>query len=253
MTHICINKIIIIGSDNGLLPGRLQSIIWTNDWILLIGPLRTNFSEIWIQINTFSFTKMHLKMSRKCQPYCLGLNVLSTAMTKGEHKSSISLTKDTPYLALTGELWGDYCENFGESWMRYNGIVLHITGPLYGEVASEAASPHKSVAMLSIDFITEMHQNNQLTYLVLKPKYFMQSRSILWLLIPWLFVLPGHQQPWYWICRINGSLSSTRKDFNYLCHIRIVKWFQFTKLIKLTAFLRQPQCVNWWSWLFSYL
>ena len=25
-----------------------------------------------------------------------------------------------------------------------------------------------------------------------------------------------HQQPWYWLCRINGSLSSMRKDFNYL-------------------------------------
>ena len=98
-----------------------------------------------------------------------------------------------------------------------------------------------------------MHQNNHLTYLVLKPKYFIQSRSIPWLLMPWLFVLPGHQQPWYWMCRINGSLSSTRKDFNYLRHIRIVKWFQYTKWIKLAAILRQPQCVNWWSWLFSYL
>ena len=78
VTHICISKIIIIGSDNGLSSGRRQAIIWTNDGILLIGPLRTNFSEIWIQINnTFSFTKMHLKMSSgKCRPYCLGLNVL---------------------------------------------------------------------------------------------------------------------------------------------------------------------------------
>ena len=151
MTHICVSKIIIIGSDNGLSPGQRQAIIWTNDGILLIRPLRTNFSEIWIQINTLSFTKMHLKMSSgKCRPYCLGLNVLSTAMTKGEHKSNICLTKDTPYLALTGELWRDYCENFGDSWTHYNGIVLYITGPLYGEVASEAASPHKSRVMLSL-------------------------------------------------------------------------------------------------------
>ena len=78
VTHICVSKLNIIGSDNGLSPGRRQAIIWTNDGILLIGPLRTNFSEIWIQINTFSFTKMHLKMlSGKCWPYCLGLNVLS--------------------------------------------------------------------------------------------------------------------------------------------------------------------------------
>ena len=44
--HICISKIIIIGSDNGLSPGRRQAIIWTDAWMLLIGPLGTNFNEI---------------------------------------------------------------------------------------------------------------------------------------------------------------------------------------------------------------
>ena len=46
MTHICVNKLTIISSDNGLSPGRRQAIIWTNDGILLIGPLGTNISEI---------------------------------------------------------------------------------------------------------------------------------------------------------------------------------------------------------------
>ena len=36
VTHICVGKLTIIGSDNGLLPGRRQAIIWTNAWILLI-------------------------------------------------------------------------------------------------------------------------------------------------------------------------------------------------------------------------
>ena len=57
MTHICVNKLTIIGSDNGLSPGRRQAIIWTNAEILLIGPLGTNFSEIVIDIWTFSFKK----------------------------------------------------------------------------------------------------------------------------------------------------------------------------------------------------
>ena len=75
--HICIGNLNIIGSDNGLSPGRRQAIIWTNAGILLIGPLGTNFSEFWIVINTFSFSKMHLKMSSaKWRPFCLGLNVL---------------------------------------------------------------------------------------------------------------------------------------------------------------------------------
>ena len=77
VTHICVSKLTIIGSDNGLSPGRRQAIIWTNGGILLIGPLKTNFSEIFIEIHKFSFTKMHLKMSSgKWRPFCPGLNVL---------------------------------------------------------------------------------------------------------------------------------------------------------------------------------
>ena len=45
VTHICVGKIIIIGSDNGLSPDRRQAIIWTNAGLLLIGPLGINFSE----------------------------------------------------------------------------------------------------------------------------------------------------------------------------------------------------------------
>ena len=78
VTHICVSKLTNIGPDNGLSPGRRQAIIWTNDGILLIGPLGTNFSEILIEIYIFSFKKMHLKMSSaKCRPFCLGLNVLN--------------------------------------------------------------------------------------------------------------------------------------------------------------------------------
>ena len=44
----------IMGSDNGLSPGRRQAIIGTNAGILLIGPLRTNFSEIVIEIKIIS-------------------------------------------------------------------------------------------------------------------------------------------------------------------------------------------------------
>ena len=62
-THICVSKLTIIDSDKGLSPGRCQAIIWTNDGILLVGPLRTNFSEILIEIYTFSLKKIYLKMS----------------------------------------------------------------------------------------------------------------------------------------------------------------------------------------------
>ena len=79
VAHIYISKIIIIiiGSDNGLAPGQCQAITWTNAGILLIGSLEINFSEILIESNTFSFKKMHLKMSSaKWGASCLDLNVL---------------------------------------------------------------------------------------------------------------------------------------------------------------------------------
>ena len=76
VTHLCVSKLSIIGSDNGLSPDRRQAIIWTNAGILLIGTLGTNFIEISIGIQTFLFKKMHLKMSSgKWLPFCLGLNV----------------------------------------------------------------------------------------------------------------------------------------------------------------------------------
>ena len=82
VTHICVSKVTIIGSDNGLSPGRRQAIIWTNAGILLIGPFRTNFSEKLIGIQTFSFKKMPLKISSaKWRPFCLGLNVLTLYST----------------------------------------------------------------------------------------------------------------------------------------------------------------------------
>ena len=77
VTHICLSKLTIIGSDNVLSPGRHQAIIRTNAGILLIGPLGTNFREMLIKTLTFSLKKTRLKVSSaKWRPFCLGLNVL---------------------------------------------------------------------------------------------------------------------------------------------------------------------------------
>ena len=86
VTHICLSKLTIIGSDNGLSPVRRQAIIWTYAGILLIGPLGPIFSEILIEILTFSFTKMRLKVSSaKWRPFCLGLNVLMPVWCKSSN------------------------------------------------------------------------------------------------------------------------------------------------------------------------
>ena len=97
VTHICVGKLTIIGSDNVLSSGRRQAIIWTNAEILVIGPLGTNFSEILIAIEAFSFKKMHLKISSaKWRPFCLGLNVLrkQRPRTNRWHRITIQLRQE---------------------------------------------------------------------------------------------------------------------------------------------------------------
>ena len=77
VTHICVGNLTNIGSDNGLSPDRRQAIIWNNAGILSTGLFGATFSEILIEILTFSFRKMRSKVSSgKRRPSCLGLNVL---------------------------------------------------------------------------------------------------------------------------------------------------------------------------------
>ena len=72
VTHICVDNLTIIGSDNGLSPGRRQAITWTNVGILLIGPMGTNFSEMLIEIHTFSFENVVWKMAAiLSRPQCV--------------------------------------------------------------------------------------------------------------------------------------------------------------------------------------
>ena len=74
VTHICVGNLTIIGPAWSAPTHYLNQF---NAGILLSGPWGTNFSEILIGIQTFSFKKMHLKMSSaKWRPFCLGLNVL---------------------------------------------------------------------------------------------------------------------------------------------------------------------------------
>ena len=81
-----------------------------NAGILLIGPLGTNFSEILVEIYTFSFRKMHWKMSSgKCRPFCLGLNVLNKFRNIhneeiNERSLNSSLTPPHPRCG-----WSDWC------------------------------------------------------------------------------------------------------------------------------------------------
>ena len=102
MTHICVGKLTIIGSDNGLPPGWRQAIIWTNAGILLIAPW-TNFSEILIKIQTFSLRKMRFEnVICERQPFGLGLNVLTRSLPvrDGGTTWDVSLLKPLQDIAM---------------------------------------------------------------------------------------------------------------------------------------------------------
>ena len=79
MKHIYIRNGTIIGSDNGLLPGRCLAITWINAWILLFGSLGANFIGILFEIHAFSFKKMDLNLSpAKWRSFCLYLHVFKS-------------------------------------------------------------------------------------------------------------------------------------------------------------------------------
>ena len=116
VTHICVDKLTIIGSDNGLSPAPRQAIIWTNAGILLIRPLKTNFSEILIRIKKISFTQMHLKMSSaKWRPFYLSLNVLTVA--QGWHMASwilVIIGPDNGFLSDCTKTISEAIFNYGQ-------------------------------------------------------------------------------------------------------------------------------------------
>ena len=123
MTHICVNKVTIIGSDNGLSPGRRQAIIWTNAGILLIGSIGTNFNEILIGIQTFSFKKMHLKMaSAKWRLFCRGLNELTCWIV-------LQIIKDMFRFWIVSWIWHDP-SRWNELWNNKTCCPFHTANTM---------------------------------------------------------------------------------------------------------------------------
>ena len=90
----------ITGLDNDLWPGQQQAIIWTNVGILYLDPKEQTYFIFIIEIYTFSFKKMHLKLSSaKWLPFCLSLNVLKAIQ-------EITLTWHTKPTSTNINPWG---------------------------------------------------------------------------------------------------------------------------------------------------
>ena len=91
VTHICVSELTVIGSDNGLSPGRRQAIMWTNDGILLIRPLNKlqwNFirnSNISIQQNALENVVCEMA-SILSRPQCVLRMANKTVVSQINHR-----------------------------------------------------------------------------------------------------------------------------------------------------------------------
>ena len=70
MTHLYVSKLTIIGSNNGLSPGRRQAIIWTNSYRRkkFLWNLKRN-SYIFIQENAFENAVCKVTVILSCGPF----------------------------------------------------------------------------------------------------------------------------------------------------------------------------------------
>ena len=150
MTHMYLGKLTILSSDNGLSPERRQAIIWTNTWILLIGPLGTNFSEILIGIQTFSskesiwkirlWNGVHFVSASLCH-YTKVFRSFSYLNKLHTKIVNLLVPSDATWFHKTWSTLVD-CQNtrwLDSQWLTLpmmtssNGNGFHVTGPLWGE------------------------------------------------------------------------------------------------------------------------
>ena len=218
--HICISKLTIIVSDNGLLPGRRQAIIWTNAGIVLIRTLGTNFSEILGKTHSFSLKK---KCIWKCR-LRKGISIVSASMSKtiidnfsiplqsssdmgcvSINQKAVSYAATTLGAHLINPVFNFYyvkvfLTRYGvsETWFHSTQIIFMIwnavNDPLFGYLQVRRSG---------------VLQGNVLSLLG-------RAMSILWQLMTWLLMSPGHQQSWYWWCVISVALPFIREDSSYL-------------------------------------
>ena len=90
---------------------------------------------------------------------------------------------------------------------------------------------HAVYAMVNHDFNPPKYFNRSMindafwgqTLSVLKLEYSRITRSIPWLLMPWDLASQAINSQWYWLRRINESLSFIGRFYKHLCHLTVAK------------------------------
>ena len=109
------------------------------------------------------------------------------------------------------------------------------TGPEWSDANNMGVIYNQHIIIKVMENVTRRYLK---TLNVWGPRYLGLAWSISWLLMPWLLTSPGHQQPWYWLCRICRYWSYLRKDFKYLRHINVEQWHK----MKIYVFVPSEKC-----------
>ena len=188
------------------MPRHYLNQCWNIVNLTLGDKLKSNINQ-----NLNIFTKKHCKvLFGKWQPFCLGLSVLNQGLGQSNFCSfwllvvgvlpeNIKMPSYQYKKSHCGDkmiLWSSYVHNGFLIWVRWH---LYIkSGPL-----------------------NNLWPFWALTINMWGPSYLSFTWSTSLLLMPWLLASLGHQQQWYWLYRICRSCSYLRKDFKYLCHIKV--------------------------------
>ena len=102
--------------------------------MFLIAPLGKEFSEILIDIHTFSFKKMHLKISYgKWRPFCTGLKVKASCITQHSWHQSIQTNAVSRNFTALCWIYTTVLTSLGEaiSWFIWFNDSNIMTDDLY--------------------------------------------------------------------------------------------------------------------------
>ena len=180
----CVSKLNIIGSDNGLLPGRRQAIIWFNAGILIIRTLGTNCSEFLSEIHKFSLKKMHLKVSSgKRRASCLGFNVLTQIRGGDQALNFLNCVARnhgaTSYETISTLIYRNNSQNTFFSYLEYSLVVILTYLSLYTMAAILAGDVFKRI------FLKENDKIPIPILLKLAPKSAIDNESVLDKVMAW--------------------------------------------------------------------
>ena len=110
--------------------------------------------------------------------------------TESEYQSDAGSTKDTPYLVLTGELLGVFCECLGVNWPCYNGTALYSSASAIAIFLSTAPKKvqHNNTWIYKAPHIQNLEAQDKvklpvrqgsLDKIVLKTKYKLTGKTVL--------------------------------------------------------------------------